>query len=264
MGDMQGQAPQYRPAYGVPAQLTVQPGTYVTARINQALSSEHNLAGDTFTATLVQPVVVNGIVVAQRGQVVYGKVSEVQKQKTDKPSRLGLQLTALTLADGTQVNVQTALVSRQGGRTPPGVQAGTIAGTTGVGAAIGAAAGWGTGAAIGAGAGLLVGAAGVLLTRNHPTIVYPETLLTFQIGAPLSIATGDHPQAFHYVGPNDYGPGLRTQLGPRPPTGPYGTYYGPRPGPYAYPSPYYYPYPFYGGVGVVIGPRWGWGWGRWR
>src|SRR5208337_3506745 len=41
-----------RPAYGLPAELTVKPGTYVSVRINQALSTDHNQAGDPFTAAL--------------------------------------------------------------------------------------------------------------------------------------------------------------------------------------------------------------------
>jgi len=261
-----------RPAYGIPSEVTLQSGTYLTARINQALSSDHNLVGDTFTATLIQPLVVNGIVVAHRGQMVYGRVSEVQKHHSDKPSRLGLELTGITLSDGSQLPLKSTLVNRQGPQTPGAIQAGTVVGTTAVGAGVGAAVGWGTGAAIGAGAGALVGIAGVLLTRNHPTIVYPETALTFQVTTPATIATGRNPQAFHYVGPNDYGPGVRTQLAPRPPVGypgypaPYASYYGGGPyGPYPYayypPYPYYYPYyPFYGGFGVVVGGRFG----RWR
>ncbi|HTX33803.1 MAG TPA: hypothetical protein VME43_02245 [Bryobacteraceae bacterium] len=257
------------PAYGLPAQVTLPAGTYVTARTNQPLSSDHNLVGDSFSATLVQPVVVNGIVVAQRGQTVYGRVTEAQKAHSDKPSRLGLELTGITLADGTQLPVRSQLVNRQGGSTPGGIQAGTVVGTTAVGAAIGGAVGWGTGAAIGAGAGALAGIAGVLMTRNHPTIIYPETALMFQVSAPVTIATSS--QAFHYVGPNEYGPGVQMQMQPaRPPVPGYSSNYGPGPyggyapyGAYApypyypYPYPYYYPYyPYWGGVGFYFGgPR---------
>jgi len=264
-----GAAPQNRPAYGLPAEVTLQPGAYVTVRTNQMLSSDHNQPGDTFSATLIQPLVVSGIVVAQRGQIVYGRVADAQKAHSDKPSRLVLELTGLTLSDGAQVSVKSQLVNRQGGTTPAGVQAGTVAGTTAVGAAVGAAAGWGTGAAIGAGAGMIVGVAGVLLTRNHPTLVYPETALTFRIDTPVTIATGSNPQAFHFVGPNEYQQRGVPTLQPRPPVAPgYPGYYGgayaapygygyPYPYPYyGYSYPYYYPYS-YEGFGVVIGPRFG-------
>ena len=258
-----------RPAYGLPAELTAKPGTYVSVRTNQPLSTDHNQVGDPFTATLMQPLVVDGIVVAHRGQTVYGRVAEVEKQHSDKPSRLKLELTSFTLADGTQVAVQTQLVARQGGTTPAGVQAGTVAGTTVAGAAVGAAADWGRGAAIGAGAGAAAGIIGVILTRNHPTIVYPETALTFQMTAPVEISTARAPQAFRYVGPEDYDrPALQASGGPRRLAG-QSYYYGG-----AYGNPYYYgysyPYPYWGpywgpsvGFGAVILGRGGWGWGGW-
>ncbi len=266
--------PSNRPAYGLPAELTVKPGTYVSVRTNQPLSTAHNQVGDPFTATLMQPLVVDGIVVAHRGQMVYGRVAEVEKQHSDKPSRLKLELTSFTLADGTQVAAQTQLVARQGGTTPAGVQAGTVAGTTVTGAAVGGIAAWGTGAAIGAGAGAAAGIIGVLLTRNHPTVVYPETPLTFQITAPITVSTARVPQAFRYVGPEDYErPAMQMSAGPRR-MAPPANYYGPAYGyPYAYPYygySYPYGYPFWGpqwGFGAMIigGRGWGWGWGgRWR
>ena len=259
--------PGYRPAYGLPPELTLKPGTFVTIRTNQPLSSDHNQPGDTFSGTLLQPVVVDGVVVAQRFGAVYGRVAEAQKAHGSNSSRLGLELTSLTLADGTQVQLRTQLVARQGTTTPAGVQAGTVVGTTAVGAAVGAAADYGRGAAIGAGAGAAAGIVGVLLTRNHPTVLYPETALTFQVEAPVTINTARAPQAYRYVGPEDNRPPVQTGMGPGPgprPVAPgysygpgygpgyapgYGPGYGPGYAPYPYYSPYYY------GPSVVVG--WG-------
>ena len=63
----------------VPAQITLKPGTYVTVRINQPLSSDKNHAGDAFSATLVRPIIADGWVIAERGQTLGGKVSEAKK-----------------------------------------------------------------------------------------------------------------------------------------------------------------------------------------
>ena len=263
----QAQAPPprlVRPSYGLPSELTMKSGAYVTVRLNEGLSTDHNQQGDPFSATLEQPIVVDGIVVANRGQTVYGRVAGVEKQKTDRPSRIALQLTSLTLADGTQTPITSQLVGRQGGKTPAGAQVGTVATTTAVGAGIGAVAAWGTGAAIGAGAGAAAGIIGVLLTRNHPTVVYPETALTFQITSPVGISTARAPQAFRYVGPEDYSQPPTMQLSQRPPAQPcygcaggYSGYYGPGPG-------WASPYPYWGwapGFSVVIGRGFGPGWG---
>ena len=51
-----------------------------------------------------------------------------------------------------QANIQSQMVQRNG-QTSVGTDAAAVATTTGMGAAIGAAADWGRGAAIGAGAG---------------------------------------------------------------------------------------------------------------
>ena len=251
--------PVHRPSYGLPATLTLKPGSYVTIRTDQMLSSDRDQPGDTFSGTLIQPVVVDGVVVAQRGQTVYGRVAETQKAHSDRSSRLGLELTGLSIVDGTQASIRSQLVARQGTTTPAGQQVGTVATTTGVGAMVGAAADWGRGAAIGAGVGAAAGIIGVLMTRNHPTVVYPETALTFQIESPVTVSTLNAPQAFRYVGPNEYDRPV-PQLQPR----------RPAPGPYYAPYPYYgYPYYPYWGTGVSLywGPGFFYGRGygrRWR
>lgn len=242
------------PNYGVPARLTIRPGTYVTVRINQWLSSDRNQKGDSFTATLEQPIVVDGFVVAQRGQTVYGRVTQSQKAgRVEGTSKLGVELTQLTLVDGDQMSVQSAMINRDG-RTSVGRDAAAIGTTTAIGAAIGAAADWGRGAAIGAGAGAAAGILGVLLTRGEPTVIHPESVLTFQIQAPVEIATDRSPQAFQYVNTQqDYRTNGYTQRAPNYATAPPPP---PAPAPYGYAyGPAYYPayaYPSFG-FGVVVG-----------
>ena len=151
------------------------PGTFVTVRVDQFISSDKNKEGDGFAATLARPLVADGVIIAQRGQTVGGRVAEAKKAgRVVGVSHLAVQLTTLTLVDGQQVPVDTELTSFKG-PTSNGRDAAAMASTTVMGAAIGAAADWGPGAAIGAGAGLLAGAVGVLVTRGHPTVIYPES-----------------------------------------------------------------------------------------
>jgi hypothetical protein len=244
--------------YQVPPRLTLRSGTFVTVRMNQPLSSDRNQPGDAFSATLVNPVVVDGVVVAQPGETVGGRVSEAQKAgRVEGTSRLAIQLTDLTLADGTPVPIRSQLISRRG-PTSEGRDAGAIAGTTALGAAIGAGADWGRGAAIGAGAGAVIGTIGVLLTRGHPTVIYPESVLTFRIEEPVTISTERAPQAFRYVEPNEYDrPSYAANRPPPPPRARVGYAYPPPPPPYYYPRPYYYgpSFGFYYGSGFYRGPR---------
>jgi hypothetical protein len=252
----------YGPAnYGVPPQLTIKQGTWTTVRLNQGLSSDHNQQGDTFTATLEQPLVVDGFVVAPRGSQVMGRVTEAKKAgRVEGTSRLAVELTGLTLVDGQQVSLQSQMINHNG-PTSVGNDVGAVGATTALGAIIGAGAGGGTGAGIGAGAGAAAGIIGVLLTRGHPSVLYPETVLTFQVTAPVSISTTNAPQAYQYVSTQQYTSPQRPQT-PYRPDGPPPPSYGYGAG-YAYASPYAYPYgaypyyPYYGGVGVFIGPRYG-------
>jgi hypothetical protein len=243
------QAPQNQPAQPsqpLPTTLTIPSGTILVVRVNDFLSSDKNQIGDSFTATLDQPIVVNGWVVARRGQLLTGKVKEAKKAGRVKGvSQLGVELTDLTVVDGRLLPILTDLSKGSAG-TSHGQDAATIGTTTGVGALIGAAADWGTGAAIGAGAGAVAGIGAVLLTRGHPTILAPETPLSFRLVDPVSVDTTQSAQAFFPVTQEDYNAG-RGYRGPRRFVAGYPGY----PYPYAYPYPYYaYPYVgFYGGYG---------------
>ena len=249
----QDQGPNYPPAQAVPPQLRLQAGTFVTVRVDQMLSTDKNHAGDGFSATLARPLIADGVVVAERGQMIGGRVTEVQKAGRVKGvSRLGVQLTDLTLVDGQQVPIETEFANMTG-PTSKGRDAGAIAGTTAVGAAIGGAADFGPGAAIGAGAGLFAGTVGVLLTRGRPSAIYPESLLTFRLAAPVAISTVHAPQAFRFVSGNEYTRAAAAPQAPPPQSG--WTCRPPCPlppsAPYAYP---YYPYPYGFGVGLWYGP----------
>lgn len=292
----QGQGPQYQapPPAQVPPRITIPAGTYVTVRVDQYISSDKNQVGDGFSATLARPIVAGGVVVARRGEIIGGRVAEVKKAgRVTGVSHLAVQLTSVTLVDGQQVPIETELTSFKG-PTSNGRDAAAMATTTVMGAAIGAAADLGPGAAIGAGAGLIAGTVGVLVTRGRPTVIYPESMLTFRIAQPVAFSTDRAPQAFAYVnqGPPPPSPqygqqpqyGPQTQYGPPngnqnygPPTGyqNYGDDCGPNgcpqpasPGYYPPPYyPYYYGYyPYYWGPGFSFwyGPRYygGWGYGR--
>jgi hypothetical protein len=227
--------------YVVPDTLTLSSGAILQVRTTGWLSSDRNKTGDQVTMTLAQPLVVNGLVVARRGQTVIGTVVNAEKAGRVKGvSKLGLSLAQLTLVDGQLLDVKTTLINATGG-TSNGRDALAVAGTTGLGAGIGAAAAGGEGAAIGAGAGFVASIAGVLLTRGRPTIIPPESLLTFRLETPITVSTVHGQAAFRPVTSHDYAPKPR----PRRVVRPYYPYAYPPPYAYGYPYPYPYPYRYY-------------------
>jgi hypothetical protein len=254
-----------------PATLTLPKDTVIRVRVEDWLSSDRNVIGDSFSAELDQPIVVNGWVVARRGQSETGRVT-MAKKGAHGTSQLGLDLPNLTLVDGQQLPLQTQLYQASGG-TSPGRDAAIVGSTTGLGAVIGAIAGRGVGAAIGAGVGATAGIIGVISTPGRPAVVAPETVLSFRLHAPVTISTQNSQFAFQPVGQSDYNsrspqdrPQMRRPGPPGPPPPPPAPYY-----PYAYASPYgygygypypyaYYPVPFvsfgyYGGFGRFGGFR---------
>jgi hypothetical protein len=270
--DQQGPPPQDRPSPQAqeqstqpvpPETLTLAAGTVVRVRIDEWISTDRNVTGDSFSAVLDQPLVVNGWVVARRGQAQTGRVSLVKKGgHGDRNSQLGLDLPDLTLVDGQQLPLQMELFQTSAGSSA-GRTAATVGTTTGIGAVIGAIAGGGTGAAIGAGIGATAGIAGIMSTPGKPTTISPETVLSFRLQNPVTISTVNSQFAFQPVSQSDLNSRPRQNrpqmARPGPPP-----YYG-YPYAYGYPYGYGYGYPygwyptpfiglgFYGGYGGRFG-----------
>jgi len=261
----QGPGPQALPPQRyAPTTVSLPAGTWVTVRVNEPLSSDRNQTGDAFSGTLMEPIIANGLLIAHRGELVRGVVTDAQKAgRVSGVSHLKLELTEIQLADGRQVQVKTRLIDRRG-NTSYGRDAFAIGATTATGAAIGAGVNGGVGAGVGAAAGLVVSTIGVLLTRGRATVVGPETPLTFAMETPLALDNSQ--QAFQYASQQDYNAGVRPPMTPRPG---YGSAYGPGypPPPYYggyYAAPYAYGYPYYPyyGPSVVFGFGGRWGYGR--
>jgi len=249
---MRNRPPLARPqtVANLPDSFTVPAGKVIFVRLNEPLSSDHNHAGDSFTATLDQPIVINGWVVARRGETIVGSVISAKKAGRVKGvSELGLELTEITVVDGQQIPITTELWNGSAG-TSHGADAGAIATTTGAGTIIGAAANGGAGAGVGAGAGALAGIGLVLLTRGKPTVLGPEAALSFRLKTPLTVSTENSKQAFLPVGPDDYNssPSLRHRG-----NGYQGYQGGGYPPYYAGCSPYWGCGPYYGYYGPSIG-----------
>ena len=255
---------------GVPPSLVLPAGTWITIRVDTPLSSNSSAPGQPFTGTLSQPLVVNGFVVARRGQTIGGVVSDVRKAGRVKgTSMLAFELTEISLVDGQQLPVRTQLMEFAGG-TSHGTDALAIGATTGTGAAIGAIAAGGMGAGVGAAAGAAASVIGVLATRGHPAEVYPETPVTFRILEPVTIATDQAPHAFLPSRQSDYSAQLQPRTVVRSPAPVYGGggVWAPMP-PYWYGPGWWGPGWYGPSVGVYVGggPRYyrpGWGYGHYR
>jgi hypothetical protein len=170
-----------------PKSVTLAAGETIPVRVNASMSSEKNESGDAWTGTLSEPLVVEGLVIAERGATVEGRVSNVTRAgKVKGVAGLSVTLTRLHTADGQEIPVSASTFS-VAGKDETKKDTAKVAIASGVGAAIGAIAGRGKGAAIGAGAGAAAGTGVVLATRGAPAVIAAESLIRFRVTEPVTI-----------------------------------------------------------------------------
>ena len=172
-----------------PNSTTIAAGTVVRVRLGETLSVKKNLTGDTFFATLDQPLVAGGFVIAEKGARVEGKIVEVDKAgRMAGKARISLELTQINTSDGQRVHLQTSTYTKDGAdASSKDDAAAKIGGGAIVGVVIGAATGGGKGAGIGAGVGAAAGTGAVLLSGNRNLTIPVETKLSFQVSNPVTI-----------------------------------------------------------------------------
>ena len=167
--------------------ITIPVGTVITVRTAQALGSKISQSGDTFTATVAQPVEVGGSVVIPDGASAAGTVVAAHPLGRFKGGALlQLRLTSVQI-NGHSVPVETSSVSRS--EKGKGKRSATlIGGGAGLGAIIGGIAGGGKGAAIGALAGAGAGTAGTAFTGNKEIEIPAEYALSFKLHQAVEVS----------------------------------------------------------------------------
>jgi hypothetical protein len=171
----------------VPKTVTIPSGTLLAVRVDQRLASDTAQTGDTFRATLDQPLVVDGAVIAERGARVEGRVAESDNGgRVRGRAALVLELVRLNTSDGQRVRLATESFTRAAERSTK-KDAAKVGIGAGLGAAIGAIAGGGKGAAIGAAAGGAAGTGAVLTSRGEAAEIPAETRMTFRLSEAITI-----------------------------------------------------------------------------
>lgn len=169
------------------APLTLAEGTEIPVRMVQSLSSKTAADGARFEATLSEPLMAGGHVVAPKGARVNGVVT-----RSDDGGRVkGVATLTITLTSievrGKELEVNTSSFTQQA-KSSTKKDAIKVGVASGIGAAIGAIAGGGKGAAIGAGAGAGAGTGVVLATKGEAAVIPSESPLTFTLKRPVTVA----------------------------------------------------------------------------
>lgn len=179
-----GQTKKKKPVY-----YSVPVNTVMRVRLDSGLDSETARIGDSFSATLVDPVYSKGgVLVVPQASSVVGHVTSVQRaQKKGKPATLDVVFTAVKLPNGVRRSISgslTDLASSTGNSDNEGQVSAHktskrkvkfIGGGAAGGAVIGAIAGGGKGLAIGAGVGAITGAITGRVKKGHEVKVKSGT-----------------------------------------------------------------------------------------
>lgn len=154
-------------------------GTPVHIHIIDELNTGTNSKGDSFRASLAQPVVAGGRTVAAKDALVMGKVTEVVSSgRLRRPASITLQLTQVKLANGRLTSVETSPYKLDG-KSHTLRNAALIGGGAAAGAVLGGVAAGKKGAIIGGSVGAGAGTATAYLTGKEEIVVPPETSLEF-------------------------------------------------------------------------------------
>ncbi|HUJ96380.1 MAG TPA: hypothetical protein VLW84_14000 [Terriglobales bacterium] len=168
-------------------------GTTIRVRMIDKLSSEQNQIGDTFHATLEEPIAVNSSELYPKGADVLGRITDVHKSgHLSEPGELDLTLLTISSHNAaTSVRVEPLVIK---GESHTKSNATKIGGGAALGAVIGAIAGGGKGAGIGTAAGAAAGTGAAAATGKKPATVDSEAVLTFVTSAtpaPTATATAE-------------------------------------------------------------------------
>ena len=174
------------PAQPAASHVTIPEGTRLTVRLIDPVDTAKHKQGDSFRASLDAPIVIQNKVVIPKNATATAKlVSAKSAGRFTGTSEVVLVLATVSVG-GKSYDLQTGQFTKQsasrGKRSATVIGGGAVAG-----AVIGAIAGGGKGAAIGAAAGAGAGT-GVQAATKGPQIKLPaETLLEFQLQAPLTV-----------------------------------------------------------------------------
>lgn len=167
-------------------ELTAPRGSAVLIRLVDQINSEESETGQSFRATLAEPLVVDNVEIAPIDTEVRGRVVEAEAAgRINGAAELRLELTQISI-NGISYSMRTSeyqeVAESRGGQTATRVGAGA-----GIGALVGLLAGGGKGAAIGAGVGAGTAGAVQVLTKGEKLYIPPETLLEFKLSEPLRV-----------------------------------------------------------------------------
>ncbi|MBW3656376.1 MAG: hypothetical protein KY444_09720 [Gemmatimonadetes bacterium] len=172
--------------------MSVPAGTSFSVRLNQELSTRTSTVGETFTATLSEPLLANdGTTLIPSGATVRGRVTESSKSgRTGQQAQLRLDFTSVSYGgetyslSATTLDAEARLVTRDSKAT----QAAKVGGGAVAGAIIGRVIGKSTRATVGGAAvGAAAGTAVAIGTADVDAVIPSGARITARLDTPVRV-----------------------------------------------------------------------------
>lgn len=168
--------------------VTVPGGTLLHVTVDETLASNRNHSGDSFAASISQPVVLDGKTVIPKGAKVVGRVVNAKESgRLHSVAQLSLTLVSVEVS-GKSYDVDTSTWGIAG-KNHNKRNLEFIGGGAAGGALIGGLAGGGKGALIGSAIGAGAGTAGAAATGKKDIAVPAETPLAFKLLKSVTVTT---------------------------------------------------------------------------
>ena len=143
------------------------PGTRISVKMDNEINSRSSSVNDTFTVSVAEPVVVNGVSVIPVGAVLEGRILGVKSAASGgKGGILEVKFETLRLAGGQERKIEGVLVTKLKAKSSKKKSILAIIGGTAIGAIIGAATRSSSGALIGTGLGAGAGIGTTLFMKG--------------------------------------------------------------------------------------------------
>ena len=182
-------------------EVTLPEGTRIALHLNEHLSTKQNSEGNSFTATIMNPVSQGDREVLRKGSIVTASVSRVVRPGRFRgkatmtvmfhsiriPGKKELPLAASLMSIDAEGNISVKAEGNIEGAGSRGKDSARVAQSGAGGAGIGALAAGGKGAAIGSGVGAVIGMATIFTTRGQDLEIPPGSILNVVLDRPLVI-----------------------------------------------------------------------------
>lgn len=167
--------------------VTIPEGVQLEVVVDETLSSNRNHAGDSFEASLAEPVVKDGKTIIPAGAHLTGRVVDAKDAgRLHVPARLSVALSSVEVS-GKSYDIDTNTIGETG-KNHNKRNIGFIGGGAAGGALIGGLAGGGKGALIGSLIGAGAGTAGAAATGKKDISLPAETRLEFRLLRPVTVS----------------------------------------------------------------------------